>query len=132
MARFDSMIAMTKRLIEKNGQTVTWRQITNGTPPDQDKPWKPAASVNADNPVKMVFLPSDRENREFIQYLTGTTVKTGDLLAYMGQVSFAPSAKDVIVRGNVEYVVETIDLVEPNDEGVILYIIELGAGGAGI
>jgi hypothetical protein len=41
MARFDSAIALAKKLITKNGQTVTLRTFTPVEGTDPNKPWKP-------------------------------------------------------------------------------------------
>lgn len=131
MAEYTSLIAMAQRLIKKKGQSVTWRQIENGHPGDPNKPWKVGSETFTDYTVDVAFLPPDRENKYFTEYMEGMTSKTGQTLAYMGQVSFTPKAKDVIIRNGIEYPVETIDPIEPNDEGVILYVFELGAGGAG-
>ena len=128
---YECEILMAQEMITEFGQSVTWRQIENGHPGDPNKPWLPSAADTTDHTVDVVFLPPDRENKYFTERMDGMSNKTGQTLAYMAQQSFQPKAKDVVIRGGVEYVVETIDPVEPNDEGAIVYIFELGAGGVG-
>ena len=114
-------------MIKKYGQSVTWRTIINGTPSDPTKPWKPSNDILVDNTVRIAFLPRNKEREKSLQYRKDSEVPKGLLLGYMGQASFTPKLKDVIIRGDKQYVVETIDTVEPNNEGVILYTMELGA-----
>lgn len=132
MSQYENMIGMALRLIAKYGQEMIWRKVENGTPLDPNKPWLPGDSAFVDYIVPIAILPNDRENRETVRYLADTTLKIGDSIGYMGQVTeFAPKAKDVIVRNGIEYVIENIVSIEPNNEGVILYILELGTGGQG-
>jgi len=127
MGIYDSKVALALRLIEKYGQSVIWQQLADGVPLDPAKPWKPSEGTPTEHTVSIAFLPREKENEKSSQYMKESEVPKGLLLGYMGQVSFTPELKDVIVRGSIQYVVETIDTVEPNDEGVILYTIELGA-----
>lgn len=127
MGVFDRQVATALRLISKNGQAVTWRSLVNGAPVDANKPWKPSAATGTEHSVKIVFLPRKEQNEKSIQYMEKSEVPTGLLKGLMGQVDFVPKLKDVIIRGSLQYEVETIDIIDPNGEGVILYTIELGA-----
>lgn len=122
MARFDRQIAMALRLIKKNGQLVTWQQLKD-EPDDPDEPWKTKSQTIINNPVYIAFFTVDKEHREFIRYLTGTEVKIGDVLGYMGQVSFEPNPKDVVIRDGIEYRILNLDLLSPNGQK-ILYTVE--------
>lgn len=122
MARFDRQIAMALRLLKKNGQLVTWRQITDVIP-DPSNPWKTIPGPPVDNDVYIAFFTVDKDHREFIRYLTGTEVKIGDSLGYMGQVNFEPNPKDVVIRDGVEYRILNVDLLSPNGQK-ILYTVE--------
>lgn len=117
---------MAQRLIREKGQSVTWRQLTDGAPADATKPWKPSASVPVNNTVNILFLPIDRVNQRLIQALRGTEVPIGSLQGLMGAVSFVPHVKDVVIRGGKEMPIVSIDPLAPNGEA-ILYTIEFVA-----
>lgn len=122
MARFDRQIAMAHRLIKKNGQTAIWRQLmrpNNPGPPDDTD-----VSIPVDHSPFICFLPITKEDRQFINFLRDTNeVKTGNVLGYMGQVPFTPSAEDIVIRDGVTMAISNIDLISPNGQK-ILYIIE--------
>jgi len=123
MARFDNIIATALRLIKKNGQSVTFSQLTDGAPADPLKPWKPSEQTNVDYTVDIAFFTSSLQTRKFLQYLTGTEVPEGNLIGYMGQVSFEPKIKDIVIRDGVELTIRDFDLISPNGQKV-LYILE--------
>lgn len=122
MARFDRQVAMALRLIKKNGQLVVWRQLVDAIP-DPSAPWKTEPGTAVDNDVYIAFFTVDKDQREFIRYLTGTEVKIGDVLGYMGQVNFIPNPKDIVIRDGVEYRILNLDLLSPNGQK-ILYTVE--------
>lgn len=122
MARFDRQIAMALRLIKKNGQLVTWRQLRDSIP-DPEKPWETSPQTPIDHSAYIAFFTIDKDQREFIRYLTGTEAKIGDVLGYMGQVNFNPDSKDVVIRDGVEYRINNVDLLSPNGQK-ILYTVE--------
>lgn len=122
MARFDRQIATALRLIKKNGQLVKWRQLQRA-----DDPSDPAAVIESnpvDRNVYICFLPVDKDNKEFINYLRGTNeIKMGSLIGLMGQVSFEPDAADVVMRDGKPLEIFNIDLLSPNGQK-ILYTVE--------
>lgn len=122
MARFDRQIATALRLIKKNGQLVQWRQLQRA-----DDPSDPAAVIESDpvdRNVYICFLPVDKDNKEFINYLRGTNeIKMGSLIGLMGQVSFEPDAADVVMRDGKPLEIFNIDLLSPNGQK-ILYTVE--------
>lgn len=124
MGVYDRQIATAQRLIREKGQSVTWRSVRDGAPGDSSQPWKPGAAVNTDNTVNMVFLPPDRRNSEFLRLLADTELPKGDVLGYMGAVSFTPSLKDIIIRGSETYTITSLDHLQPNEES-ILWIVGL-------
>lgn len=121
--RFDRQIATAKRLIQKNGQKVTWRVMTDGAPADENKPWKAGVGSYEEHEVFICFLPEDLRNKEFIRYLTGMEVTTGTIIGLLGNVPFNPSPKDVVIRDGVEYRINDIELLSPNGQKV-LYTVE--------
>lgn len=122
MGQFDRQIETAKRLIAKNGQTVTWRKVGVDTP-DPSKPWKPAADTSTDTDVVVCFLPPGRVGQELIRYLKGTEVTTGSVQGLMSAVSFEPTANDVVVRDGKTLRIKSIDPLSPNGQ-IILYTIE--------
>jgi len=128
MGEYTEDIEFVLELIEETGQAVTFKSLVDGVPSDPAKPWKPSAGSSTDHPVKIAFLPRERENEKRVQYRKETDISMGLILGYMGQVNVVPKLKDIVIRGSKTYVVETIDTVEPNDEGVILYTFEFSIG----
>lgn len=122
MGKFDRQIATAARLIKENGQLVTWRQVTDGTPADSAEPWKPGAPTTVDNSVYIVFLPEDRRDAEFLRALAGTDIPKGKLVGLMAAQSFTPTLKDVVIRDGVTLGVRTLDPLAPNGQ-IILYTI---------
>lgn len=122
MGTYDRQIATATRLIKAKGQSVTWRQIADGSPADPSQPWKPGASANTDYTVDMVFLPEDRRDYEFLFAMKGTEVPIGKLTALMAAVPFVPSIKDIVIRDGVKYGIRSIDPLAPNGQ-VILYTV---------
>lgn len=128
MGRFDRQIETAKRLIELNGQKVTWRRIF-----DDDinaaEPWKSedaGAPVEVPN-ISICFLPINQINNQLIRALTGTDeATTGSVYGLMGAVSFDPSRKDVVIRDGIEYAIKSIDTLSPNGQK-ILYTIQFVA-----
>lgn len=122
MGRFDRQIATALRLIKKNGQLVQWRQFQRA-----DDPSDPAAVIESapvDRDVYICFLPVDKDNKEFINYLRGTNeIKMGSLIGLMGQVSFEPDAADVVMRDGKPLEIFNVDLLSPNGQK-ILYTVE--------
>jgi len=123
MGQFDRQIETAKRLIAKNGQTVTWRKAGVDTP-DTSKPWLPAADTPTDyDNVVICFLPPGRVGQELIRYLKGTEVTTGSVQGLMSAVSFEPAANDVVIRDGKTLRIKSIDPLSPNGQ-IILYTIE--------
>lgn len=122
MSEYDRAIATAQRLIAKKGMSVTWKQLTNGTPADPDKPWRPGATEHTDKTVNIVFFPYNRENQKFLALLTGTEVPKGEEYGLMGAVDFTPTLKDTIVRNGETLAVETINLLAPAGDPVLYTI----------
>lgn len=122
MARFDRQIATALRLIKKNGQLVKWRQLQRA-----DDPSDPAAVIESapvDRDVYICFLPVDKDNKEFINYLRGTNeIKMGSLIGLMGNVPFVPDASNLVIRDGVQLEIFNIELLSPNGQKV-LYTVE--------
>lgn len=128
MAVYTGAKAMALRLIEKYGQKVIWRRIVDGPSPDPDQPWVTGSAVPTDKEVKIAFIPEKEQNRESERFSRATAtssalsdVNTGNIVGLMGNVSFVPTLKDLVIRGSEVLKIHTIEKVEPNDEGALLY-----------
>lgn len=122
MARFDRQIATALRLIQKNGQLVQWRQTARTQ--DPSKPWETQSSTQTNHNVYICFLPVNKENREFVNYLRGgNEIKIGSIVGLMGNVSFEPDASDVVIRDSKPLEIFNLDLLSPNGQKV-LYTVE--------
>ena len=127
MARFDKAIALSTKLIAKNGQAVTWRVIQDGAPLDPAQPWKPTEqAAPVDHPVTIAFLPLSGDMRKTITRLRGTEVPINSTMGLMAAVDFNPTAKDVVIRDGQEWRIEYIDLLAPNGQK-ILYTVAFKA-----
>lgn len=123
MGEYDRQIATVLRLIEKKGQSVVWNQLNNASPADPSKPWKPGAAGATPHEAFICFVPvRDKETRKLIQYLKGTDVPIGQLAGLMGQVSFEPSIKDVVVRDGKQLAISSIDWLSPNGQKILCTI----------
>ena len=124
MARFDRQIAMAQRLIQKNGQKVTYRRYptpVNGN----NEPWNGGTNAPTESDVFICFVPvRDKDTRKLIAAITGTEVEYGTLAGLMGQVPFTVSRNDVIVRNGKEIRIVNADILAPNEQQV-LNILEL-------
>jgi hypothetical protein len=123
MARFDRAIQTALRLIKKNGQDVTWRQVSDGAPADPNKPWNPGTSVNTDRTVRICFLPVDRQTMETFNFVKGTDVPKGSVMGLMGNVPFDPNIKDVVLRNGEELRIASLDVLSPNGQKVLYTVI---------
>lgn len=119
MARFDRQIDTAKRLITKNGQSVTWRSKTSSIP-DPSAPWKPIETSVTDTAVDICFLPASKQTLEFFGL---TEVPIGCVLGLMGQVPFNPSLSDVVIRDGVQLRIESIDRLSPNGQNILYTMV---------
>jgi hypothetical protein len=115
MARFDSAIALAKKLIKKNGQAVTLRGFTAGAAPDPAKPWKPGGNVAADQTIVAVFL--DYEQR----YIDGQTIRTGDQRVFMPAegLTAPPEVEDLVLRDLEVWKVVAVKPLNPNGQAIL-------------
>lgn len=123
MARFDRQIQTALRLIAKNGMDVTYRRIVDGAPADPNKPWNPGASVNTDVPVKICFLPINRDNKESFSLPQNMEIPMGCELGLMGDWGFEPKGKDIIIKNGVHYRIFTFQRLAPNDQRILFKMI---------
>lgn len=115
MARFDSAIALAKRLIKKNGQPVTLRGFTAGTPADPNKPWKPGVNVANDQTIDAVFLDYEQK------YVDGTTIRTGDQRVLMPAdgLTEPPQTDGLILRGTEVWKIIKNEPLNPNGQTIL-------------
>lgn len=115
MARFDSAIALAKRLITKNGQAVTLRTFTQVEGTDPNKPWKPGGKVQQDLPAVAVFLDYEQK------YVDGDTVRMGDQRVFVpaSGLTTAPEVDGVVLRGSEQWKIITIKPLNPNGQQIM-------------
>lgn len=122
MARFDSAIALVKRLIEKNGETATIRRPVDGSPPDASKPWEPGAATASDQTPSMVFL-DQKAARD-----VGVLIKDREQAAFVPASdlgSFVPDAStDIVIRASGEkWSIVRVDTLSPNGQLIMHTLI---------
>lgn len=125
MARYDSAIATAKRLIQKDGQTVTWSKSAL-TPIDPDQPWLGDTSVVTNYTPFVCFVPASGGFYTLIQYLKGTEVPKTGTYGLMAPQAFMPEITDLVMRNNSPLKIATIDTLQPNEQ-VVLHILGLEA-----
>lgn len=115
MARFDNAIALAKRLIAKNGQTVTLRGYANAAPADPDKPWRPGPASPSDQPIEAVFLDYEQ------QYIDGELVRSGDQRVYMPAegLTAAPEINGTVLRGAEVWKIVGLKPLNPNGQPIM-------------
>lgn len=122
MARFDRQVETALRLIAKNGQVVKWRQVRD-IPIDPEKPWEAGTPDDTELDATICFLPVDKVNRETLMYLAKTDIAAGQVVGLMGQVTFDPTLKDVVIRDGEELRIFNIDLLSPNGQKILYTIV---------
>ena len=127
MGEYDRQVATALRLLAKKGRTVTYRRLANGVAPS-DTPWKDPGQVAQDVTVSIVFLPASMGNTARQSPVTKGYSQEGPQqfnvprklkVAYMGDVGFEPSLKDVIVVAGVEHRIKSCDTLDPNGQTII-------------
>lgn len=115
MARFDSAIALAKKLITKNGQAVTLRSFTATAGTDPDMPWKPGANAPVNQTIEAVFL--DYEQR----YIDGETIRAGDQRVYMPAegLTTPPEVEGLVLRGSDPWKIISIKPLNPNGQAIM-------------
>ena len=118
MARFDSAVALAKRLIEKNGQAITLRSFTAAAAPDPAKPWEPGANTPVDATVNAVFLEYG------LNYIDGTVVQTGDQKVLVPSTDTAgaaisPKLDGEVLRGAESWKIISLNPLNPNGQSII-------------
>jgi len=126
MGVYDRQKASALRLIAKYGETVSYLSVGATVPKDPSKPWLPGGTSATTYTPKIAFIPIGGSVRRMARLMKNSDVETGTTLAYMPPVPFKPSLKDVITRKNGSaFRIVSIDPIEPNDEGALLYEMEL-------
>lgn len=112
-------------MIAKYGETITWSVIGETVPPDSDSPWRGENPPPVNYTPKVVFVSDNSSVRHLFQAMTNSDITSGADLGYMANVPFEPSLKDEVKRGDGSVRrIKSIDALNPNGEGVILYTLE--------
>jgi hypothetical protein len=130
MGVFSSFDKLAHRLINKNGQFVTWRIYKQDE--NAASPWNPHGSFTdyqfEEKKVKIVFFPISLQNNKTQSFINNSEQHKSDLFGYMASKDFTPDLKDVVMRGDKELRIEKIDVLSPNGEVDILYEIYFKSG----
>jgi len=120
MARFDTQIVTAKRLIDKNGETSTFRRTTLTASGD---PWDVDTPTVTNTPVSAVWLDFDE------QRIDGELIRIGDqevLIPASDLPSINPNSNtDVLIRENGEqWAIVRTQTLAPNEQ-VILHQVQV-------
>lgn len=125
MTLYSRLRGVSKKLIDKYGQQVTYIRNANPTPADVDKPWITGDSEKTEVSIVMLFIPDDRDKRETKNYSDRSVVPRGNTKGYTYGLAFEPQLKDTIRRGSVVYAIESITTYQPDSTEPLLYKIRL-------
>lgn len=110
---WDDEIDYVLEEIERSGQQVIWKSLTNGAGAN---PWQPTNGTSTEYNVNMCFVPNSK-----LQYWNGTEIAVGETIGLMGYVEdFTPKIKDIVLRNGKELSIKNIKSLEPADK-VVLY-----------
>lgn len=123
MARFDSAIATTLRLIKRNGMQCAWTKESL-TPIDTDRPWLGDTSVSTIHNPYICFVSVSGANYGLIKLLGGTESPEVKTWGLMGVQSFEPKITDLVTRSGQPLKMAFIDTLQPNEQ-IVLYTIGL-------
>lgn len=121
-ALYDRLRETVNRLVNKYGDLVTWKKVTNNAPSDSDKPWDFAADTTLEHTVRVVFNIDDLEDRQFFHYMKKSNIGAGLVNGIIGAQSFTPEKKDTVIRDGQELVITAIDPIKPGDTLLGYYI----------
>jgi len=115
VARFDSAIALAKRLITKNGQLVTLRSFTVSPGTNPDQPWRPGEPVPVDQSIEAVFLDYEQK------YIDGETILTGDQRVFIPAegLTSPPEQNGQVLRGAEVWQIIAIRPLNPNGQAIM-------------
>lgn len=120
MTRFSSVIATAARLVQKNGQDMTFVRFTNAAPADPTMPWRVDAVTEDTTAFKGVMLdyPPD--------FVESWSLQRGDKIILIAGADLAvtPTEQDHIRLGDAEYSIEHLKTIAPNGE-LILHTLQV-------
>ena len=116
---FNRQIETARRLITKNGQFVTLRQIVDGVPADPDKPHEPGVSTFVDTQVKMVFFLESRVDQYSQNRVPEELTHKGVEYGLMANVNLNPDLKWVILREGLESRIIYINNLAPDGTPIL-------------
>jgi hypothetical protein len=124
MSKYASMIAMAWRMLATKGAPCVWSKRTPVQDPAQ--PWLEVPAVAETYNTHIVVLPYETVARRVVGYVQGTTVPTGTLLGYVpGSTEFTPELRDMVTVGDETYGVAAIDIINPDSDEDVFYVVEL-------
>lgn len=120
MTRFSNAIALASRLVQKNGQDMTFVRFTDPTPADPTMPWRvddPTETTTAFKGVMLDYPPD---------FVESWSLQRGDkiILIAGGDLAVTPTDKDHIRLGDAEYSIEHLKTIAPNGE-LILHTLQV-------
>lgn len=118
MSVVSSKQIMTCNLVSKYGEPVTWRQVSSVANTD-GQPWNPTAGASTDYSVTMMFQPFARLNYETQRLRPRTEMPKELVIGYFQSTGFTPSLQDVIIRNELQYGIEFINMI--NTGATLLY-----------
>jgi hypothetical protein len=92
---------------------------------DSSKPWEISPGTISEKSVRVLYIPSEIENRRYSRYREDLEIPTGAIKVLMQRENLEPKLKDLITFKNKLWKINAIDKIGPmgND---ILNIFTLG------
>lgn len=121
---FAPAAATALRIIKKNGVACVWRSTTPVV--DTAQKWKEQTAIVNEYSTYVALLPFDSVGRRVFGYGFESTIPQGTMLGYLpGSTEFSPALRDTVVVGEKTYVVASFDVLNPNADIDIVYVVEL-------
>jgi len=126
MGTYDRFIKTAKRLIAKYGENCEWAVFNDTSDDDSDEPWKGEAADPVKYPVKIAFFNSEQTGLETLARAMNNNTVIGNVVGYMGAVTFTPDMRDSINRlvAGKNLTLVSIDEINPNGAAPIIYILK--------
>lgn len=121
MARYDSAIALARKLLVKSGELISLSIPTAGAA-NNAQPWRPGDPGATVVAAYAVFIPYSDQGRGSKTYADGTLARTGDLQVFMEASGLAaqPDLNSILTRGDgSKWRVRDIRLLDPNGQKVL-------------
>lgn len=118
----DRAIVTALRVINLNGEPVTWIRAAAPVVADPSKPWIATAGVPTEIETSLLFTSA--KYSPILQLIAGSNVELGKLQALLPATGFVPSDSDVVLRSDgTKLSIESVAPLAPNGKPILYYLV---------